>query len=447
MTEFSDDKPFFYHALTIDKDICIGCTHCMKSCPTEAIRIRDGKAFIYENKCIDCGQCFKVCPVKAIYIKQDDFGDLQNFKYRIALVPAVFIGQFPEKNRTSQIYSCLKKIGFTHIYEVEHGVTFMLKMYHEYIAKHPENTPYISSFCPAVVRLIQVRFPSLVGNLIHLKAPLDIASIIITQRLVEAGINKDEIGIFYLAPCAAKIAAVKSPVENSVSPVNGVINIDYITNKVLKIINNSDTQTEPINHSLTGRDVKWCLPGGEIDNFEGRCFAIDGLQNVIDFLEKIENEEIITDGIIEMRVCDQGCTGGVLNPNNRFIAIERLKNRATYLDTHPIRKNATQPALSKDFSEKIEKMMEVDKIKPRSILKLDDNLQIALKMVEGMKKIEAMLPAIDCGCCGAPTCSALAEDIVRKQASPLNCMFVKKDNDEIYNIMENIWGNDKLIEL
>ena len=36
----------FYHALKIDNDRCIGCTHCMKECPTGAIRIRDGKALI-----------------------------------------------------------------------------------------------------------------------------------------------------------------------------------------------------------------------------------------------------------------------------------------------------------------------------------------------------------------------------------------------------------------
>ena len=36
----------FYHALKIDNDRCIGCTHCMKECPTGAIRIRDGKALL-----------------------------------------------------------------------------------------------------------------------------------------------------------------------------------------------------------------------------------------------------------------------------------------------------------------------------------------------------------------------------------------------------------------
>ena len=43
---------FFYHADKIDHKICYGCTLCMRNCPTEAIRVRNGKATIYENKCV-----------------------------------------------------------------------------------------------------------------------------------------------------------------------------------------------------------------------------------------------------------------------------------------------------------------------------------------------------------------------------------------------------------
>ena len=57
----------FYHSLDIDGEKCIGCSHCMKICPTEAIRIRDGKAHLDAGRCIDCGVCFSECPMKAIY--------------------------------------------------------------------------------------------------------------------------------------------------------------------------------------------------------------------------------------------------------------------------------------------------------------------------------------------------------------------------------------------
>ena len=63
----------FYHALQIEEPSCIGCSRCMKICPTEAIRIHGGKAAIQEHRCIDCGKCYEVCPAQAIAIKDDDF--------------------------------------------------------------------------------------------------------------------------------------------------------------------------------------------------------------------------------------------------------------------------------------------------------------------------------------------------------------------------------------
>jgi iron only hydrogenase large subunit-like protein len=178
--------------------------------------------------------------------------------------------------------------------------------------ENPDKKPFISSFCPAVVRLIQVRFPSLVKNLVHLKAPLDLASVTISERLTDAGISREDIGIFYITPCAAKIAAVKSPAENQSSSISGVINMDFLFNKVSAMLSKDNSPADPINHSLSGRDILWTLSGGEASNFEGRCFAVDGMRNVIDFLEKIENGEIESDGIIEMRVCDQSCAGECL---------------------------------------------------------------------------------------------------------------------------------------
>ena len=139
----------------------------MRSCPTGAIRIRNGKAIVADNKCVDCGECMRVCPHKAIYIKQDDFGRLFNYRYRVCLVPTTFIGQFEEKYSTRAIYSCIQKLGFTHIYEVEHEMDRMVELYNRYMDDHPEITTFISPYCPAVTRLVQVRFPSLVDNVIH----------------------------------------------------------------------------------------------------------------------------------------------------------------------------------------------------------------------------------------------------------------------------------------
>jgi Fe-S-cluster-containing hydrogenase component 2 len=116
----SQDKDF-HHALKVVDEVCIGCTHCISVCPTQAIRVRKGKAAIIDNRCIDCGECYKACPVSAFIVEQDDLQMIYNYPVRVVLLPGVLIGQFPEKIETSRIYAALKEIGFTHIYEVENS--------------------------------------------------------------------------------------------------------------------------------------------------------------------------------------------------------------------------------------------------------------------------------------------------------------------------------------
>ena len=412
----------------------------MRSCPTGAIRIRGGKAVVSGNKCVDCGECMKVCPHKAIYIKQDDFALIENYGYRVCLVPTTFIGQFDEKYKTKAIYSCLKKLGFTHIYEVEHEVDYMVDLYNRYMEDHPEITTFISSYCPAVTRLIQVRFPSLVDNIIHLRSPLELASRVIIKRLMDEGARRESIGVFYVTPCAAKIAAVKYPVSGKDTCISGVINMDFLYNKVQLLLHDSDKDVQPINHALTSRGVLWPLAGGEASLFKGDHYAVDGLQNVLNFLEKLEDEAVDAPGLVEMRICDQGCVGGVLATNNRFVARKRLEYRARLFDrlqrTRPPEPRTVDP----EFDKYITEQMEIPEIKPRSIYKLNDDFAEAFKMAERMKKIEKALPGVNCSACGAPSCAALAEDIVRGDARMDTCIFINRHSQASEEAIRSIWG-------
>ncbi|MCR5409235.1 MAG: 4Fe-4S binding protein [Bacteroidales bacterium] len=432
---------YFRHSLRVNDYLCQGCTTCMRTCPTAAIRIRGGKAVISDNKCVDCGECMKACPHKAIYIKQDDFGLIENYRYRVCLVPTTFIGQFDTKYKTKAIYSCLLKLGFTHIYEVEHEVPRMMELYNRYMEDHPEISTFISPYCPAVTRLIQVRFPSLVDNVIHVRAPLELASRVIVKRLMDDGARRESIGVFYVTPCAAKIAAVKYPVSGKETYVSGVINMDFLYNKVLLMLHDSDKNAQPINHALTARDVMWPLAGGEAVNFKGYQYAVDGLQNVLNFLEKLEDEAVDAPGLVEMRICDQGCVGGVLTTNDRFVARKRLEYRARLferLENSKLRESSNEDnTLTPEWI----KDMEIPDIKPRSIYKLNDNYAEAFKMAERMKKIEKALPGVNCSACGAPSCAALAEDIVRGDANADTCVFINPLSKTSKDAMNRIWGD------
>ena len=434
-------ETYFRHSLRVNPSLCKGCTTCMRICPTGAIRIRNGKAIVSDNKCVDCGECMKVCPHKAIYIEQDDFALLENYRYRVCLVSTTFIGQFEEKYKTRAIYSCLKKLGFTHIFEVEHEVSHMIELYNRYMDAHPEIETFISPYCPAVTRLVQVRFPSLVDNVIHVRAPLELASRVITKRLMDEGIGRDSIGVFYVTPCAAKIAAVKYPVSGKETYVSGVINMDFLYNKVLLMLHDSDKSAQPINHALTTRDVLWPLSGGEAPHFKGAHYAVDGLRNVLNFLERLEDEAVDAPGLVEMRICDQGCVGGVLCTNNRFVARKRLEYRAKLFDRLERSKLRETGGEDSPLTDDLIDVMTIDEIKPRSILKLNDDFREAFKMAERMKKIENALPGVNCSACGAPSCAALAEDIVRGDATIDTCIFINRHSQASEDAIRSIWGD------
>ena len=184
----------FHHALAVDNDLCIGCTHCMTACPTQAIRVRNGKASIIVNRCVDCGECYKACPVSAITVEQDDLEMIFKFPVRVILIPSVLIGQFPKKIMTTSIYRALKDIGFTHVFEVENSVDMVLDATRQFMHEKKER-PMISAYCPAIVRLIQVKYPSLIDNIIKVNPPIDMSANYYREKLKASGYPDDQIGI------------------------------------------------------------------------------------------------------------------------------------------------------------------------------------------------------------------------------------------------------------
>ncbi len=443
----------FHHALKIDRELCIGCTHCMKVCPTQALRIRNGKAELLANRCVDCGECFRACPVSAIRIEEDDFQDIFDYKHRVALVPSVLINQFPEDLPPEQIYSTLLEVGFTDVFEVEHAVDILKEETIKYQQQNRDVKPVISTFCPAIVRLIQVKFPSLTSNLMLLKPPFDIAALYYRKHLEDKGYNKEDIGIFYITPCAAKIAAVKSPVGEKDKLINGVINMNSIYNKLLyRIKNNKNTTCRvPVKNNLSADGILWSLTKGEASVIPARSLAIDGIQNVMEFLEKLENEEVSDIGFLELRACDESCAGGVLNVNNRFLTVEQMEKRARQIKED--KQNSGEPDAMKPYEEYIrEKTKLVEPIKPRSIEKLDENMVKAMEKMQERSELMNVLPLFDCAACGAPSCMSLAEDIVHGKATLDDCIFIQsmkviedaESKEDARKRIENIWGKNRI---
>jgi len=437
----------FHHALYVVDDKCIRCTHCIKVCPTEAIRIVDAKVVIREDRCVDCGECMRACPHKAIKIEHDDLEEIRKYKYRVLLFPSVFLGQFPEKITEDQIYSSLLEIGFTHAYEVEQPIEVLKTQIRKEIKSNKSEYPVISSFCPAIVRLIRIRYPSLTENLAHVKAPHDLAAHWVLKKVADRGIDPSEVGIFYITPCPAKITAVKSPLGEKESIITGVINPKLIYNKVMSIAE----KVEPKDSSymrklLTKEGIQWSLTHGETWWQTGKCIAVDGIHNAIKFLERLENGNVPDVAFLEIRACDRSCAGGILLTQNRFLTVERLKNRAK---KYPSAEKMAQ--VGNNNFEELEKLIVTDEILPRPMLRYGSDMAKAISRMERARSIMCHLPGIDCAACGAPTCQALAEDMVNGQARMSDCIFIEQlwQNDgkispqRAFDRMEKKWGEGR----
>jgi len=442
-TMFND----FHHALVVDNELCYGCTHCMMACPTAAIRIDNGKAVIIDERCIDCGECMKACPVDAIFVEQDDFIKIFEYEYRIAIVPAVFLGQFSKKISVKEIVDAIKETGFTHVFLAEESAEVINEvMLNEYGSDRER--PLISPFCPAVVRLIQVKFPGMVENIIPVKTPVDSTAMYVKKYMQDNGLPEERTGMFYVTPCAAKIAALKSIPEDEIV-IHGVINMDMLYNKVYHIFKTRKGKNEVEKGLFTGispKVLKWSLTGGEADNMKGRCLAIDEIHNVTKFLERVEDGDIINVDFLELRACDHGCAGGVLMTENRFLTVERIRTKADR-----IKEDLPEQSIEK-YHDHLKVNAGINEIEPRSMFKLDENMEEAYRKMQRIRHLMCFLPAIDCGACGAPNCQSLAEDVVKGNAHLSNCIFIQRSmeknrklsNEHALRLIEKVWGKDRL---
>ena len=415
----------YFHSVTLNKDKCKGCTNCIKHCPTEAIRVRNSKAVIINERCIDCGECIRVCPYHAKKAVTDPIKSIENYNFKIALPAPSLYGQFGPNYSRERIISALKHLGFDYVFEVAQAAEIVSNATIQYMKNEDVKKPVISSACPAVVRLIQVRFPSLIENLLKIESPMEVAAALSKQEVHKKyGIPLEDIGAFFISPCAAKVTSVKSPYEDKVSNVNGVLSINDVFLPILEYMKkHSNDEIEQFSLS-SAIGVAWAGTGGESDALKtGRRIAVHEIKNVINILEQAVKDGLGDIEFIEALACPEGCLGGPLNVENPFIAKVNLKNEINKIlesQSHNVPKVG-------DVKELVWK----SDVEYRPIMKLDDNMMKALEKMQKIDELSDSLPGLDCGACGAPSCRALAEDIVRGNAKETDCIFKlrKKVND------------------
>ncbi|MEG1850137.1 MAG: [Fe-Fe] hydrogenase large subunit C-terminal domain-containing protein, partial [Oscillospiraceae bacterium] len=387
---------------TLDKDLCKGCTNCVKRCPTEAIRVRNGKAIIIKERCIDCGECIRVCPQHAKKAIVDPLGVLSNYRYTVALPAPTLYAQFKKLDSIDLLLTALLRIGFDDVFEVAVAAEVVSAETRRMLATENLPLPVISSACPAVLRIIRVRFPELIPNVLELRSPMEFSARWAKQRAAKrTGLDPKEIGCIFISPCPAKVTSMKMPLGTEESCVDAVVSIAEIYPKLRAAL--KKLSSEPISHA-GALGIGWATAGGECAGIKKPDYlAADGIENVIRVLEALEDDKINDVEFVELNACVGGCVGGVLTVESPFIARARLKRlidkRAALPPPEPL--EPPPGDLHWDYD-----------ITYEPVMRLDDDITTAMQKLARIQELEAGFNGMDCGACGAPSCRALAEDIV-----------------------------------
>ena len=410
----------YEHSVYLDEKKCSGCTACLKHCPTEAIRIRDGHASIDPDRCIDCGECIRVCPHNAKKAVCEKLSAMDKFKWKIALPAPSLYGQFDNLEDVDYVLDGLIKIGFDDVFEVSAAAELVSAYTRLYLKTEGVKKPAISSACPVVIRLIGLRFPSLTDNIIHMLPPMEVAAMLARKRAKREHpeLSDEEIGICFISPCPAKVSYVKNGFAGYKSQVDTVVSINDIYFQLIAKMQPKADIKSLSNSGMIG--IGWASTGGEATAiFNESYLAADGIENVIRVLDQVENGNIPPLEFIELNACSGGCVGGVMTMQNPFIAKARLQTLRRYL---PVSQNF----LSKEESYIPESYIfnEIPTYHP--ISRLSDSMAESMRMMADIQKLRDTLPGIDCGACGAPNCRAFAEDTVRNKSCGAKCPLYKE---------------------
>jgi len=414
----------YKHSIYFEPSKCNGDMACLKACPVEAIRIRNRKARMLEDKCIDCGECVRVCDANAIIPLTNSFTDFSKFKYTVGVPAFALYSQFERQVGPKTILSALKKIGFDEVVDITESCVAVYNGIQKYMKENPGRKPLISTFCPTCIRLIQIKYPELLKYIIPTIPPMELTAREAKKEFsARFGVDKSEIGVIYITPCPSKMILISQKEGSFYSDFDGAIAISDIYNTLYSAINQvrKTREIESEHYQINGFGLNLGYIGGLTSLLEGDNYiTVSGINDVLFILEEIERGKLNDIDLVELRSCIEGCIGGSLVVENIYIAANKMK----YILEHTGEKKLP---VSKRDSYRADQIYYDNIFEPLPSPPIDSDLKSAITKIAERKEIYSKLPQINCGACGSPTCITFAEDIVKGEAKLNDCMYMLND--------------------
>jgi Na+-translocating ferredoxin:NAD+ oxidoreductase RNF subunit RnfB len=418
------ERPRSEHSIVFDPQRCVGCVDCCKACPTAAIRVRAGCAVADPDLCIDCGECIRWCQHGAMHAATATSADLRRFKYTVALPSLTLYSQFGKEVEPGQVLQALRSLGFDDVYDLSAMCDMHASATDAYLSECRGPWPKISVTCPAIIHLIQLRYPDMIDNLLPIETARELAAKLLRRRLVaEKGLAPGDIGIFFITPCSAMLQSIHHPEALEASYLDGAFSIAEFYGPLLRAIKaNGRVENSP---PVSERGLLWAMAGGEIAGLRNaNTITVAGARDVLRVFDHIEEGKLQAVDFIEAYICPDGCISGQLTVENRYAA-RRTVQQVVRRHGRRAGEGAAVP------EEKVRAMLREhffdleEHLQARPVRPLGRNLREAAARKREEERVLGELPAKDCAACGAPSCAAHAEDVVRGQAAMDDCVFVR----------------------
>jgi anti-sigma regulatory factor (Ser/Thr protein kinase)/Fe-S-cluster-containing hydrogenase component 2 len=371
--------------LSIAGELCVDCLDCLKACPTRALRIWNGQPRILSALCIECTTCIETCRrgvFKIPITECDDASEDFPLGAQTLVVPRALLTQFGSRIPPTAALAALKNLGYKDIRFTEEWDRELRRVVRDYAAER-ELHPVISPICPAVISLIESQFPSLIPQIAPFVTPIEAA--------VEAW-SLD--AATFVPACPSQHTLLKS------SDLSGRLRIIDPVELSARILRQAGTQA---------RTPVPIRKHGDRNEGGGKCgsgvLEAWGVRNVLEILEQTERGLTGDFRILELSCCENGCFGTPLFSENPYMA-ERRWSASGLEPVMPV----SVASLRQPY-------------RARPGMRLDPDMGAAIEKLARIDELTSELPGRDCGVCGAPTCSSLAEDIVLERCPGLECPF------------------------
>jgi anti-sigma regulatory factor (Ser/Thr protein kinase)/NAD-dependent dihydropyrimidine dehydrogenase PreA subunit len=365
---------------------CIDCHRCLSACPTGAMRVRNGRPSVLEHLCIDCTCCIAACAPHALTL-EDDVDALEHVERPadtvLALPPALLAG-FGEHAGVARVLAELGRLGFASLAGVRPYEEALRAAVLEHAGGADVMCPVISPVCPAVMQLVELRFPSLLPHVAPFESPWE---------ALQADADGQRLA------CVVSCPSQRSTLLAAAAQGGGEV-VDLPTPGLVR---RAVLPALAVGHDQAAAGV--AAAEARADGV----LHVSGVAHVLAILEQIENGLLTGVPVVEPFICDGGCFGSPLLEEDPHVALY-----------HWARADGAGEAGAGRA---------VPRRRPRTArpgIRLDADMAAAIEKLSRLDELTRSLPGKDCGACGAPTCAALAEDIVMERAERSLCPYVEQ---------------------